>query len=1117
LVHLYESQRLEVLADMFVERLSGWGQEGLLDPLVPETVIPQNPAIGRWLSYNVALRTGISSGITFPLAGRFIRSLLERAYGDPLRPARFGKENLLLRLFEILPGLISLPPFLEVRGFLGRGMTDERLYELSSLLADLYDRSMIYRPDLLLSWEDGEDPEGWPAILWRHLSGPSRPLHRARMMESFFRTGGRATSEHLPARISVFGLTGMAPRDLLFFRVLGEAGLCDVHLFFLNPCEEYWGDIVPARIKEKASPEEGATLETGAPLLAAWGGTFRTIHQNLSDLPVATRVFPSAPSTLLGCLQDDIRTLSDRGARVREGTLPRLLVSRRDRSIEVVSCPSPVREIEMLKDRLFALFSEVPDLSPDDVVVLAPDIGRYAGIIRSVFGSEGGDGRGEDREPKIPFAISDRKELLEEPAFEALLLLLRLPRTRLTAPLAFRLLSVPSLAERFGLSGIRSSRLQEILQRAGFRWGLNGSDRPNPYAGRREQTLEEGRDRILLGYACGEDGLGRDFPLTPLVLPEDREGAIGGGIARFVETLEDSLACLRQEWPASRWPAILRELLDSFFLLDLSRASDRALAALPDRLARDFAEAGSGGTLSSAVLSRHLERMARSADGSDRFFAGGVTFGRMVPLRSIPFRVVCLVGMNDADFPRPNWPPSFDWLVAHPEPGDRSVREDDRTLFLEALLSARDYLWISYQGIEIQDGSPREPSVLLRQLMDQIAEGFEGEEGSILSQITLEAPPDPLSPDHYSRDSDPRLRSYSRAWWKALEISRRRPGEKQVFFDPALSWEIGKPNGDRDGREGVSISDLRSFIRDPARYFLVRQVGLPPSERSFRLEEAEPFVADMGRAITARLRAPESNPDADPWPPLRGAFSGRVEGEIAFYRQTLANKLGILSGGGAEPFPRERLDGVFHGVRITGTVDGLPFRPEGERLLVVERWPWNPFPGDFLEAYLTHLLCTLFLPGYRGCVLTGKGGKKEAEKDPMQIPLATWRWSAPPPSEAARLFLPYLRAFRKGLRAPLPFDPEASRIFVDTLKADAGATEKQGWKSATDKARDVLRDANVSPYRARETFFDPRSRSPFWSALAFAGRDLAGEPPFGLWSIRLWRPLLATLSEEGTS
>ena len=1121
MLYLYESQRLEVLADLLVDRMTGWAKEGRLDPLRPEILIPQNPVIGRWLAYRISGQTGVSANLSFPLAGRFIRDLIERAWGDPRHPVHFDKETLLLRLFESLPGLLSLPAFAEVRGFLGQGIPEKRLYELSALLADLYDRSMIYRPALLLAWEEGAEPEGWPSILWRHLAGSSRPLHRARMMEIFFQHGGRELEGVLPPRLSLFGLSGMAPVDLRFFRTLGERGLCEVHFYFQNPCEEYWGDIVSARKRDQAPSGQEVYLETGNPFLSSWGEQFRVLHQSLSDLPETERIFPAAPKTLLGALQEDIRTLSDRGARVREKILEKMTIPLWDRSIELVCCSSPVREVEMLRDRLLGLFSEIPGLSPEDVVVLAPDIGRYTGIIRSVFGAPvrgAGTGGGD---PEIPFVISDRRELLEEPAFEALLLLLRLPTVRLTAPLIFLLLSVPAIARKFALEEVRPARLQEILQSSGIRWGRSGSDRPSPYAGRIENTVAEGRLRLLLGYACGEERISKTSGgPDPLFLPEDPDGAIAGSLATFFETLDHHMDELSESHSAEQWPDLLRRLLEAFFDLDLSRGLDRDLVALPERLARGFSEAGTHVSLSSGVLARHLERMAGAGEGSDRFFSGGVTFGRMVPLRSIPFRVVCLLGMNDADFPRPSWPPSFDWLVASPQPGDRSVRDDDRTLFLEALLSARDCLWISYEGIESRDGSSREPSVLIRELMDQLSEGFSGERQPITDQITLKAPIDPLSPEHYSRDGDPRLLSYSRSWRSALDATRRAPVREKVFFDPRLSWSHRDREETPSGREGIALSDLREFIRDPVRYFLIRQMGLPHSDRTLLLEEDEPFGVDEKRLASGRLRGKPSWESELPWPPLRSLVRDRIESDIARYRRRVSERTGVSLPSIPGSVPVEGLEGLFHGVRLYGSIEGLYQGPDKGRILLVERWPRTPYPADYLESFLLHLLSSLFVEGYEGCVLTGKGGKKEGEKDPSRVPVALWRWDLLPEEVAARHFLSCLRAFRKGSLSPLPFDPEASLAYArehERFRQSGPLPGSHSAGSPAEKARAMIRAARLPPFSARNSFFDPRRRSTFWSALAFSGRDLAGEPAFALWSLRLLRPLLSGMTEEGVS
>ncbi len=1119
MLYLYESQRLEFLADLFIARFSSWAREGLLDPLRPEVVVPQNPVIGRWLAVRMSEEIGIFSDVSFPLAGRLIRDLLEPAFGDVRHPVHFEKSALVLRIYDLLPSLSTHPAFEKVRGFLGRDSSEFRRYELSVLVADLYDRSMIYRPDLLLSWEEGQGGAFWPAILWQRLAGQGRPLHRARLMERYVHHGGEKLRGDLPPRMTLFGLTGIPPRDLLFFRSLGEGGLCDLHLFFLNPCEEYWGDIVSVRARERAPEERASYLSTGSPLLASWGEQFRVIHQALSDLPQSVRVFPEASGTLLARIQEDIRTLVDRGSLVRQGRLRRLPIPASDRSIEVVRCPSPVREIEMLKDRILGLFAEIPDLTPEDVVVLAPDIGRYEGIIRSVFGFAGREeGEKGGRDPEIPFVISDRRELLEDPLFGALLSLLRIREGPLTGPFVFRLLSVPEIARRFGVGQVRPARLQDILEASGFRWGGHGGDRPPPYSGRREHTLEEAVDRLLLGYACGEEFLppAPDRP-DPLVLSDDLEGDVAGGLSELLEALDALSDTLSVPGPAGRWPERVSRILDDFFDLDPSDGVGAALRAIPDQLGREFSEASFEGLLTGPVLAHHLERSAKGGEGRDRFFSGGVTFGRMVPLRSIPFRAVCLIGMNDADFPRSSWPPSFDWLAADPQPGDRSLREDDRTLFLEAMLSARDGLWISFTGVDPRDGSPREPSVLVRQLMDLLTEGFEGESRPISEQIWVDAPIDPLSLSHYSEEKDPRLRSYSRSWHSALAALRSVPARERVFFDPDLSFRRAEVVGVSGDENRIPVDLLRSFARDPVRHFLTRRMGFPRSEWISRLREEEPFVIGEDLLLTRILQTSAPDRAELPWPPLRECIERRAFWEIAEYRRAVSSRADILFPEDLKERPRAVLDVRFRNRWIQGPIEGLYPTKSGGRRLLVERWPGEAWPSHYLETYLLHLLGCLFVTGYEGCVLTVRGDKEKAG-GPERVPLGLIRWNPPAPSDASRELLCFLRAYRLGETSPLPFDPEASRAYVVALKESGGAGIALSGtlrSRAEERARRILLGPQSSSPRKNDQPMDPRIKSAFWNWLAFKGRDIASERTFALWSERLWGPIQKRGMEEG--
>lgn len=1122
-IRLFESHRMEILAEAFIATLEAEASLGELDPLLFRTVIPQNPVTGRWLSFYLARKTGVSASLDLPLAGRFVRDFFDRLHGPRAGQLHFDRETLLLRIDALLPSLLSSPAFDVVARFAGRGSGELRRYDLAVLLADLYDRSMIYRPELLLAWEEGragraDDPDGpdsWQAILWRALAGPDRPLHRARMMLRFLSGEDPLPPGLLPSSLALFGLTGMAPVDLRFFRTLGERDGCEVSLFFLNPSREYWGDIVRSRVRERAPENERSALSVGAPLLSSWGGEFRTIHDSLAEIPEGKGLFyGESPETLLGHLQNDILTLFDRGAEVRAGRMPKQSVAPFDRSVEIVAATGRVREVEMLRDRLLDLFSRDPSLSPEDVVVLAPDIAPYAGIVRSVFSpgfspgggapeGAGGSGRPESGgDPRIPFVVSDRRETDASPAFQALLLLLALPEERITVLHLLRLLSVPSVASRFELTGIRPERLREILSLAGFRWGRDEGDRRELAPSVNTHSFFWGLDRLLLGYACGPGAFPGALPFSPVAMAEDVAGEAAGGLARFLWVVDRHVERMNSPHPASEWPDLLQRTLDAFFD---PRDKDPVIAlifGLPEKLAADFARADYHEEISSSLVGRHIARSAGSATGRDRFLSGGVTFGRMVPLRSLPFRVVCLLGLNDGEFPRIQHPPSFDWLAARPCPGDRSQREDDRTLFLEALLSARDALWISYLGRESRDGARREPSVLLKELFDVIGEGFRTEEGGeIAEQITLEAPVDPLSSAHFSATGDPRLHSFSGRWRAVLgeegEGGVRAPSP--VFWEPSVRLP---PPSLSPG--GIRLREMESFFENPARFFLLRRTGLPSQRREILLPEDEPFTADLRELLS--LGAGQGIESGGlPWPPLGPLQEEVAKRRLRQHHERLDRTVDLVPGGRATT---AEVALTVKGVRIAGLLEGLRMKADGTESLVLDRWPKKLYASHFVGAYLLHLVASRSRPNYGGTLLAGRGKR---QKGGEATPEVFWFW----PAGGVDRLESFVRAFLIAQERPLAFDPETSLAYVEALvKASKGKSPEGNAEEIALTTATKSWEREITPFAPSDAAYrDPRVYPSFWSRRLFAGRPLPREREFVRWSVVLLLPLLRARGE----
>jgi exodeoxyribonuclease V gamma subunit len=196
------------------------------------------------------------------------------------------------------------------------------------------------------------------------------------------------------------------------------------------------------------------------------------------------------------------------------------------------------------------------------------------------------------------------------------------------------------------------------------------------------------------------------------------------------------------------------------------------------------------------VVKSCLENLLEHVNFGHGFISSGVTFCAMLPMRSIPFKVVCLVGMNMDAFPRESKILGFDLMAKNPRIGDRSRRNDDKYLFLEALISARNKLYISYVGQSIRDNTRISPSVLVSELIDYIKEGFGLSEDEIVTFHRLQA----FSSEYFNTDS--KLFSYSNENFAASFSRRFQSGPSGKIF-------TGSRTGDKQtvriGPERISI------------------------------------------------------------------------------------------------------------------------------------------------------------------------------------------------------------------------------------------------------------------------------------------------------------------------
>ncbi len=1009
---IVQSQKTEKLFQAFLRDL----QEPLDDPMTPEVVVVQDMGMARWLTHRLAQQQGIAAHLQFLVPAALVNLVYRAWLGEEESSANpeesWNRLELTWRLFKLLRPHNLDPTLQELRHYMDADASGLKRYQLAAQVARAFDRYLVYRQDIVRSWEAGEDTD-WQAHLWRVLVRENPAPHQAhrhlQFMKAVANGYGPRRPERLPTRVSLFGVALIAPVHLEVLDIL--ASRVDVRLYFMNPSREYWGDIPALRAdpfgKDLCWHKENEYRHGNGinPLMMSWALSGCFLFHHIQDIQGDDQDYfeDFDPTTLLEAVQHDIYSLRDRRTPVPEERLPAPDLD----SLQIHACHSPMREIQVLHDHLAHLLETLPGLTPEDVVVMAPDMNAYAPYVEAVFGTRDN--------PRLPWNLSDRTSVEEDPVLQRILDLLRLPHWRCTASDVLSLLEIPSVATRFGFDEKGLERVRTWVLEAGIRWGLDAAMREEMgFAQDASHTWRRGLERLLAGYALPPQEL---FLEDVLAYPD-----VEASDAPWLGALHDLLDAIRSwrrnlEIPKSpqEWQLHGNALVDAFFHPDAEESLDRFRRAL-DTFASAAHTAGCSEPLSVEVVRTHLESLLTESPNIRRFLTGGITFCNLVPLRSIPFRVVCVLGMNDTDFPRTERLPEFDLMARNPRPGDRRRRFEDRYLFLEALMSARDVFYVSYIGRDIRDNALKVPSVVVSELLDYVEQSYRTENGSLVDRIVRFHSLQPFSPRLYD-GSNPQHFSYDALWLHAVQA------REQSVVPPFVDEDFTLP---APSVKELALEDLIRFFENPSAWFLEKRLRLAVSRKEETLEDEEPFIVDglegywMNVEILEGLLR-EEDPDK-----LRQRLKGRgwlphgVAGDLCFQEnyeamQEMARRVSEHRG----TWPRVvEVDIAVGDIRVRGWL-----RDVTERGRLVYR-PANLKAKDRLRLWIQHLaLCAARPLGVElESLHIGAGSKDILRLHPVEDP--------------EKHLQVLVDLWFQGQERPLPFFPESSWVYAEKCSKD---------------------------------------------------------------------------------
>lgn len=860
-----------------------------------EVIIVQNAGMQHWLNLAVAQERGISMNSRYALPSQYLWKLIRTIAGEDkvLEQSPYSREVLTWRIYALLAteNVISDEVFHSATQYWqGQPSSALKRYQLAVQLADLYEQYLIFRPHWLDAWQyddltriedDFENSLSaevkWQGKLWQLLV-QQEPYNPIELLNAAIENLAKKTLEipHiLPKRLSFFAINTMPPMWLDFINSLSE--YIEVDFYHLNPCYAYWGDIISEKqaLKKLSDWSAGADDEhlfIGNPLLANFGQQgreFLSLLQGYSTVNVdlfvkagtqndnklndnsANETSVQEATCILHQLQNDILNLEDATANTAKTLI--------DNSITITSCHSPLREVQALHDYLLHQFNDLQNseepLTPKDILVMCPQIEQYAPYVNAVF-SRGWQNI-SDELPPLPCSIADRSAKDSDPLIATFIDLLALPESRFQVTHLLGFIRQKAIANKFLFVDESIDKITVWLEQASVHWGLDlahkqqilGEQANNSF------TWQQGLSRLLRGFAFADtETIYQDQLLLSSV--EGDDAILLGQLMLFIEQLQIFTLQLTKPKTPTQWQQFLFAQLELLFAQNnnLNNASpiedssiDNALAIIETAIT-SFVEHCQHAELTEeielAIVSDYLNTHFSQGDTSKQFMVGQVTFCSMLPMRSIPFKVIAVLGLNDGEFPRQRQALAFD-LIAQSKAkfGDRSRRGDDRYLFLEAIISARQALYLSYQGRSIKNNNEKQPSLVLKELMDYLANGYGWKfDNDELSNNINQIPMQPFSEANYQVDSNgsSSIRASFDANWLKFTQPSLETSEQMLIIKP----ELAESN---DNKQIISLTSsvLIQFFQHPSKMFAQHALNLYLMNDDSQLDDVEPFYADF--------------------------------------------------------------------------------------------------------------------------------------------------------------------------------------------------------------------------------------------------------------------------------
>ncbi|MEX0823090.1 MAG: exodeoxyribonuclease V subunit gamma [Balneolaceae bacterium] len=797
MITIYKSHSLTKLS----KRLSGTIRKmEKRDPFDPIPIIVPNQDTSRWLKLSLAEELGIIGNLRFILPSEWQYQQIRKLYSDLPNKLPSDLDSMKWAIAEILSDP-SLRKELALPDYYISSQPDETkeqaTVQLAGQLSSVFDQYLNYRPEMILKWQSGNvgsGNENWQGKLWNILNDRWKAkysnelgINKAELYKNTIQSISRG--DILPEDwVSLFN-PGLIPAPIVkMLELCGKTSKIDIY------------KILPAN-----NPDPCKTTEQNE-LVKAFGDEMRGVSM-LFELENSTVIpeYPELkqPENVLQAVRQSII----KNKPVNPFPAERIA----QEGIEIHSCHSSLREVETLHQFLIKQFETDPTLQPDDILVMTPDPDRYKQEIHAVFDTV------EEGLPYIPYHIGYDRSAEDEELRLSFVRLLELPDSRFSFSSVLDLLSSGPVRLRFGLSESDLVQIKQWMEDNHVIWGLDADHRKDfDQPGESIHTWQSAMKRGWLGQLMGnpDQFFVNDELLYEGIRTTDQR-LTWARFSAFLRQLNELRSISKKKRTVGEWSELISFRM-KLFLSDesLNSRSGIQLYDIIQNLTESVAISGFRSEVSYTTYRNEIVSAIEQYKASTAIFTRGVTFSSMVPVRSLPFKIVALIGLNESSFPRKPVHPDFDIMAQNPEPFERNRKNEDRNLFLESILSAGNIHYCSYTGQSPKDNETIPPSPIISEWIGILSEMTGIPESEIVDNEALNG----FSPNNFTLKN-----SCSSVYY----------GVAAAMADQSVSisgFDISQPIQPDENDPIIDVDHLVMFFSNPLRFFLKKRFDVSLTE-----------------------------------------------------------------------------------------------------------------------------------------------------------------------------------------------------------------------------------------------------------------------------------------------